>query len=66
MAGVRTRTIQQACATAVAHQVGYGRATMLCVQVFLYVFSDMLQARVSSVSVVSDVCFNCFIRMLQK
>jgi hypothetical protein len=29
-------------------------------------FSDMLQAYVSSVSVVTDVCFKCFIRMLQK
>jgi hypothetical protein len=33
-------------------------------QVFLDVFSDMLQTYISSVSVVLDVCFNCFMRML--
>jgi hypothetical protein len=35
-------------------------------QVFLDVFSDMLQAYFSSVLVVSYVCFNCFMQMLQK
>ena len=29
-------------------------------------FSNMLRAYVSSVSVVSDVCFNCFMQMLQR
>jgi hypothetical protein len=31
-----------------------------------WAFSDMLQAYVSSVLVISDVCFKCLIRMLQK
>jgi hypothetical protein len=30
------------------------------------VFLDMLQAYVSSISVVSDVCFKCFVWMLEK
>jgi hypothetical protein len=54
--------VGEACATALADQVGHGRATMLFLSVF-GCFLDMLQAHVSSVSIVSNVCF---IRMLQK
>jgi hypothetical protein len=63
---VWARTILRACATVVAHQVSHSRAAMLCFQVFFDAFSDMLQAHVSSVLVVSDICFNFFMRMLQK
>jgi hypothetical protein len=67
MAGVcGAHTILRACASAVAYQVGRGRAAMMCFQVFLDAFSDMLYAHVSGVSVVLDVCFICFMRMLQK
>jgi hypothetical protein len=51
-------------ATAVPHKVGHGHWRR-CIEVF-QAFSDMLQAYVLSVSVVSNVCFKCFILILQK
>jgi hypothetical protein len=50
MAGVRARTIQRACATAVAHQVGHGDAVFSGVsgRFFRYVASPCFK------------CFSCF------
>ena len=47
--GVRVRIVQRACATTVAHQVGHGRAAMLCFKCFWTFFRH-----------VASLCFKCF------
>jgi hypothetical protein len=42
------------------------RRQRYCVSSVSGCFSNMLQGYVSNFSVVSDVCFKCFIRILQK
>ena len=60
MACVRVRTIQRAYATAVSHQVGHGRAAMLCFKCFWMLFRHVASPCFKYFS-----CFRCMFQLFQ-